>query len=56
METIAVASDSRKKKQCAMTSIASWFVAAKEVFRDVLLDFVDINFRIGRISIDPGLS
>ena len=36
-----------------MPSIAASFVA-KEVFRDVLLDFVGINFRVCRISIDPG--
>ena len=34
-----------------MSSIAASFVAAK---RDVLLDIVGINFRICRISIDPG--
>ena len=37
-----------------MPSIAAAFVAGKEVFRDVLLDFVGMNFRICRISIDPG--
>ena len=42
------------KKQCAMPPIVVAFVAGKKVFRDVLLDFVGINFRICRISIDPG--
>ena len=37
-----------------MPSIAASFVAAKEVFRDVLLDLVGIHFRICRILIDPG--
>ena len=36
-----------------MPSIAAAFVAEK-VCRDVLLDFVGINFRICEISIDPG--
>ena len=42
------------KKQCAMPLIAAAFVAAKEVFKDVLLYLVCINFRICGISIDPG--
>ena len=37
-----------------MPSIAASFVAAKEIFRDALLDLVGINFRICGISIDPG--
>ena len=37
-----------------MPSIAASFVAAKEVFRDVLLDLIGINFSICGISIDPG--
>ena len=36
-----------------MPSIAASFVAAKEVFRDALLDLVGINLRICGISIDP---
>ena len=39
-----------------MPSIAASFVAEKEVFRDVLLDLVGIEFRICGISIDPGLA
>ena len=42
------------KKQCAMPSFAASFVAAKRSFWDVLLDLIGINFRICRISIDPG--
>ena len=38
-------------KNCAMPSMA-----AKEPFRDVLLNLVGINFRISGISIDPGNS
>ena len=54
VRTKAVASDSRKKKQCAMPSFTTSFVAAKkEVFRDILLDLIGINFRICRIFIDP---
>ena len=53
MKTKAVASDRRKKK-CAMPSIAASFVAAKEVFRDDLLDLIGTNFRICGISINPG--
>ena len=37
-----------------MPSIAAAFEQQKEVFRDVLLDLVGINFRICGISIDPG--
>ena len=33
MRTKAVANDSRKKKQCAIPSIAASIVAAKKVFR-----------------------
>ena len=36
-----------------MPAIAASFVAAKEVFRDVLIDLVGINFGICRISLDP---
>ena len=53
VRTKAVSSDSRKKKQCAMPSIAASFVAAK-VFRDILLDLVGVHFCICGISIDPG--
>ena len=44
------------KNQCAMPSIAASFLAAKEVFWDVLLDFVGIHFCFCGISIDPDLS
>ena len=37
-----------------MPSIAAAFIAGKKVFRDVLLDFVGINFHKCEISIDPG--
>ena len=37
-----------------MPSIVVSFVAAKDVFLDVLLDLVGVNFRICGISIDPG--
>ena len=39
-----------------MPLIVAAFVAEKEVFRDVLLDFIGMNFRISGISIDPGHS
>ena len=54
VKTKAVASDSRKKTRCAMSSITASFVAAKKSFRDVLLDLIGINFRICGISINPG--
>ena len=54
VKTKAVASVGRKRKQCAMPSIAALFEAAKRSFRDVLLDLVGIHFRICGFSIDPG--
>ena len=54
MRTKAVASDIMKKKTVRNAIITAANKQQKDVFREVLLNLIGINFRNYGISIDPG--